>query len=119
MGTIIAYDCLKRVPASPPVDGLMTIGSPLAIDEVQDKLKPEWTRQNGFPEKVQGQWINVYDKLDLVTGFDWGMANDFMKGGKEVIEVINEQNWGAWRHSITKYLKGPNLRDGLKRLLAL
>jgi len=97
----------------------MTIGSPLAIDEVQDKLKPEWTRQNGFPEKLTGQWINVYDSLDPVTGFDWDMANDFMKSGQEVIEVVNEQNWDAWRHSITKHLKGFELRDGLRRLLGL
>jgi len=119
MGTVIAYDCLKRVPDCPPVDGLMTIGSPLAIDEVQDKLAPECTRQNGFPEKVTGPWINVYDSLDPVTGFDWDMANDFLKNGQEVVEVINEQNWGAWRHSITKYLSGPRLRDGLRRLLGL
>jgi hypothetical protein len=119
MGTVIAYDCLKRVPSCPPVDGLMTVGSPLAIDEVQDKLKPEWTRSDGFPAKVNGSWINVYDSLDPVTGFDWNMANDFMKDGHAVIEVVNEQNWGRWRHSISKYLKGPKLRDGLKRLLAL
>jgi hypothetical protein len=45
MGTVIAYDCLKRVGACPGVDALMTIGSPLGLDEVQDKLHPE----NGGP----------------------------------------------------------------------
>ena len=29
MGTVIAYDCLKRVAACPEVDGLITLGSPL------------------------------------------------------------------------------------------
>ena len=38
MGTVIAYDCLKRVAKTPSVDGLVTIGSPLGLDEVQDKL---------------------------------------------------------------------------------
>jgi hypothetical protein len=120
MGTVIAYDCLKRVPECPVVQGLMTIGSPLGIDEIQDQLQPGWSREDGFPSaKVAGGWVNVFDTLDPVTGFDGSIANDFRKGGAEVIEVINEPNWGAWRHNITKYLNGPRLRDSLGRLLNL
>ena len=119
MGTVIAYDCLMRVADCPAVDGLMTIGSPLGIDEVQDKLAPEWTRDKGFPEKVKGSWVNVYDYLDPVTGFDGNIANDFKKNGKEVIEVINEQNWGKWRHNITNYLSGRMLREALSKQLNL
>jgi hypothetical protein len=124
MGTVMAYDCLMRVEDCPAVDGLMTIGSPLGIDEVQDKLKPEgeglpgWSRESGFPSaRLKGGWINVYDSLDPVTGFDGNIANDYKKEGQEVVEVINEQNWGKWRHNITKYLAGAKLRDGIKRLL--
>jgi predicted alpha/beta hydrolase family esterase len=118
MGTVIAYDCLKRVAGCPKIDGFMTVGSPLGIDEVQDKLKPEWTREDGFPsEKLAGHWINVYDKLDPVTGFDGDIDNDFKQQGNAVVEVINEQNWGDWRHSITKYLVGEQLRKGLLKLL--
>ena len=52
MGTVIAYDCLKRVARAPVVDGLMTIGSPLGLDEIQDKLA-RVDALNGFPsEKV-------------------------------------------------------------------
>lgn len=117
MGTVIAYDCLKRVAGCPEIDGFITIGSPLGIDEIQDKLAPEWTRENGFPEKVKGRWINVYDTFDPVTGFDGNIANDFKKNGKEVIEVINEQNEGAWRHNITNYLMRPKLRAALRNIL--
>src|SRR5581483_9631034 len=42
MGTVIAYDCLMHEPDCPPVDGLMTIGSPLGLDEVQDFF-PRWS----------------------------------------------------------------------------
>ncbi len=119
MGTIIMYDCLKRIQDCPSIHGLMTIGSPLGIDEVQDKLKPEWTRNNGFPEKLKGQWVNVYDSLDPVTGFDGNIANDYKQNSNEVIEVINEQSWGAWRHNITNYLSGPKLRSALSKMLAL
>ena len=117
MGTVILYDCLKRLQEFPPIDALITIGSPLGIDEVQDKLKPEWTRENGFPEKLKGPWVNVYDMLDPVTGFDGNIANDFKKNNEEVVEVINEQNAGAWRHNITNYLSRPKLRAALLKIL--
>ncbi|MEJ7766631.1 MAG: hypothetical protein WKF89_02385 [Chitinophagaceae bacterium] len=117
MGTVISYDCLKRVPECPSIDGLMTIGSPLGLDEIQDNFSPEWTREDGFPGKLNGQWINVYDMLDPVTGFDSNISNDYKKGGAEIIEVINEQNWGAWRHNITNYLSGPKLRVAINKLL--
>ena len=117
MGTVIAYDCLKRVQECPPIDGLMTIGSPLGLDEVQDKLRPEWSREDGFPEKVSGEWINIYDKLDPVAGFDPKINNDFRNSGREVVQDINEQNSGAWRHNISKYLEGKKLRRALNKQL--
>ena len=120
MGTVIAYDCLKRVARAPVVDGLMTIGSPLGLDEIQDKLAPEWTPSNGFPsEKVHGDWINVYDSLDPVAGLDPRFANDYRRDGADVVEDVNENNSGAWRHDISKYLHGPQLRDRLRKLLRL
>lgn len=120
MGTVIAYDCLKRVAGAPRVDGLMTIGSPLGLDEVQDKLKPGWSRADGFPhEKVGGGWVNVYDNLDPVAGFDPTFANDYRRGGQEAVDDVNEQNWGSWRHDISKYLRGQKLRGKLRGLLGL
>jgi len=117
MGTVIAYDCIKRVPDCPKVDGLMTIGSPLGLDEIQDKLKPEWSREDGFPSKVGADWINVFDKLDPVAGFDPRFANDFRKNDQQYVKDINEQNSGTWRHNISKYLGGEQLRRALNRQL--
>lgn len=114
MGTVISYDCLKRVPDCPKVDALMTIGSPLGIDEVQDKLQPEWSREDGYPNtKVTGKWGNVYDRLDPVA-FDTKLANDFKLKGKEVVLDQRITNNGKWRHSIDKYLR----RDELRKILA-
>lgn len=118
MGTVIAYDCLNRVPDCPAVDALITIGSPLGLDEIQDKLAPEWTRDDGFPAKVRGPWINVYDALDPVAGFDPDFANDYRREGRAVVEDVREDNWGKWRHSITKYLYGPQLRTRIRDLFA-
>lgn len=120
MGTVIAYDCLKRAPECPRVDSLMTIGSPLGLDEVQDKLKPDWTRDEGYPgDKVAGGWTNVYDRLDPVAGFDPDLANDFRRGGSPAVDDINEQNYGRWRHNVSKYLEGEKLRAALGRFLEL
>lgn len=120
LGTVIAYDCLKRVGDCPPVDGLLTIGSPLGIDEVQDRLRPEWSRDAGYPlERLRRRWINVYDRLDPVAGLDPALSNDFRSEGVSTVEDIHEPNWGRWRHNITKYLAGPRLREALGSLLEL
>lgn len=119
MGTVIAYDCLKRVRECPAVDSLITLGSPLGLDEIQDKFRPEWSRNDGFPhEKVRsGRWFNVFDRLDPVAGFDPFLANDYQRGGQSTLVDIHEPNWGNWRHSITKYLQGKELRRTLADLL--
>lgn len=118
MGTVIAYDCLKRVADCISVDGLITLGSPLGIDEVQDRLQPGWSRDDGFPhERVADRWVNIFDRLDPVCGFDPKLSNDFRRGRLEVVEDIAVQNDGAWRHSITKYLRQPALRGALKSML--
>ena len=53
-----------------------------------------------------------------VVGFDPKFANDYMRGGASAVEDVNENNWGKWRHSITKYLQGAQLRAHLRELLA-
>lgn len=120
LGTVIAYDCLRRVADCPEVDGLLTVGSPLGLDEVQDRLRPEWSRDRGFPsERIRRRWVNIYDRLDPVAGFDPDLANDYRRNGQSTVHDIHEPNWGRWRHSITKYLAGPRLRESLSHMLEL
>lgn len=117
MGTIVAYDCLRNVDDCPAIDTLITLGSPLGLDSVQENLKPKGAKRVDYPAKVKRAWINVYDKLDPVVGFDPKFANDYKLAGKSVIKDINEQNWGKWRHNIVKYLSGPLLRAQLREAL--
>ena len=118
MGTVIAYDCLKRVTECVPVDGLITIGSPLGLDEVQDKLQPGWSRADGFPhERIGAGWVNLFDRLDPVCGFDPVLANDFRKSGAASLEDVAVRNDGIWRHSATKYLRQPSFCAALRRML--
>lgn len=120
MGTVIAYDCLKRLDVCSEVDALITIGSPLGLDEVQDKLQPGWTRADGFPAtRVAGVWTNLFDRLDPVCGFDPLLANDYQHGGAAKIEDVVVRNDGAWRHSATKYLRQPAFCGALRRALSL
>jgi hypothetical protein len=120
MGTVIAYDCLKRVPACPLVDGLITLGSPLGLDEIQDQLRPEWSRDDGFPRaRVGDGWSNLFDRLDPVCGFDPEFGNDFRDRGAEVVRDVAVSNDGAWRHSITKYLRQRAVTGELRRMLGL
>jgi hypothetical protein len=118
MGTVIAYDCLKRVPDCPPVDGLITIGSPLARREIPDELKPDWTRHDGYPsDRLNGPWVNIFDHLDPVVGTLPRISKLYEKNGEPAALDINEQNWGKWRHSVSKYLQGPLLRVSLAEML--
>lgn len=120
MGTMVAYDCLKRVGDCAGVDALMTLGSPLGVDEVQDRFKPEWTRNDGYPSiKLTGDWVNVYDPYDVVCAADPRLAGDYRHGGKDRIKDVKVENDGAWRHSIAKYFQRDEARAELRRLLDL
>jgi endonuclease I len=120
MGTVIAYDCLKRVESCPRVDFLMTVGSPLGLDEVQDELQPGWSRQDGYPsQKLAGSWVNVFDRLDPVAGFDAYLANDYLEQGSPRVTDIHEPNFGRWRHDIAKYFRGAQLRNALRQTLSM
>jgi alpha-beta hydrolase superfamily lysophospholipase len=61
-GTFIAYDVMTAVAYCPAIDGFMTIGSLLGIDEIHDHLM--WSRDNGFPAKLHGDWIHVFNPFD-------------------------------------------------------
>ena len=119
-GTVITYDCLKNVPDCPRIDGLVTVGSPLGLHEVQVKLQPGYTRKDGFPsEKVAGDWRNIYDPLDIVSRPDPWIANDFLKAGEKIASDHKQTNRGAWRHAMTEYLAGAQVRNALRIAFAL
>src|SRR3990170_3487923 len=96
----------------------MTVGSPLGLDEVQHCLKPQWSRDRGFPaSKLGGPWVNVFDRLDVVAAAAPYIAGDYRRDGADEVVDINEPNWGRWRHDIGKYLHGAQLRRSLADLL--
>jgi hypothetical protein len=119
MGTMVAYDVLRNLPACPPVETLITLGSPLGIKEVQDELVSPDADGVDFPAAKLEHWINIYDPLDPICGADPRFANDYKPvGGKAVVDV-RESNWGKWRHSISHYLAGTEVRRTLSRVIGL
>lgn len=112
-GSFIAYDVLTATEAK-EISGFLTLGSPLGVDEIQEKLV--WTAENGFPTRVTGDWVNVYDRWDPISAPDPKLAKDFRLNGLERVVDVREQNWGRWRHSATKYFQRPKLRHHLRRL---
>lgn len=105
MGTVIAFDCLRNVNGCPSVDGLMTIGSPLGLDEIQDRLGPGYSSSDAFPaERLKGGWVNVFDRLDPVDGFDPTLADDYPATGQERVMDVEVVNKGPWRHAIQELI---------------
>ena len=122
MGTVIAYDCLERVPDCPPIDALFTLGSPLGIDEVRDLLQPGWTPAtptslgwssvDSFPSaKLNGPWYNDFDRLDPVAATAPSLASYYMKGGLPLVHDAAVNNGGWWRHDLNKYFARSELRE--------
>ena len=120
LGSVIAYDALVNIDDAPPVDALLTVGSPLGISEVQDGLTPPWTAADGWPTTRLGDkpWRNVFDPLDPVCGLrDRRIGGDFRRAGRILVDDVEVRNRGTWRHSIAKYLGQGQLRSWLEDLV--
>jgi hypothetical protein len=120
LGTVIAYDALTAIDDVPPVDALLTVGSPLGISEVRDGLTPPWTANEGWPSQRlgNGTWWNVFDALDPVCGvLDREIATHYRRGGQIRVADVGVSNDGYWRHSIAKYLGQPALRSILSDIV--
>ncbi|MCT4654289.1 MAG: hypothetical protein N4A65_00615 [Cohaesibacter sp.] len=118
LGTVIAFDCLKNVPECPKVDQLITIGSPLGMSEIQDKLEPGYSAHDGFPhEKLTGDWVNVYDPVDIVSISDPKLRNDYLQSGQERVSDLRQRNGGLWTHGLLKYAAQSALRTALRTAL--
>lgn len=118
MGTVITYDVLKRLDAAKNVDALITLGSPLGLSEVQHKLKPEWSRDDGWPEKL-GAWWNFADGIDPVCAADPKLASDYRRDKSEVVTDVMVKNDGAFRHPVGKYMRQPVVQDAIRTALGL
>ncbi|AVX25257.1 PGAP1-like protein [Pseudomonas syringae pv. atrofaciens] len=119
MGTMIAYDVIRNCPDCPSIDTLITLGSPLGIREVQQELLAVGSENVDFPAATLRSWVNIYDPLDPICGAGPRFAKDYIPVDGKVVQDIRESNWGKWRHTITHYLAGTQLRAKLAEALEL
>jgi hypothetical protein len=132
MGSIIAYDVLRRLGREDNtirINHLVTVGSPLGLPHV--KLKAEKFHADGVygdatlrtPTIVEKSWVNFADPKDPVA-FDTHLGDDFGPNAKGVsvddVFILNdyESDGKANHHKIYGYLRAPEFSKHLNDFLA-
>jgi hypothetical protein len=118
LGTVIAYDCIKRVADTKNVDMLITLGTPLGMSEIQHNMRPEWSKDDGYPDGLPN-WVNVADTLDPVCIADPLIANDYKRKKTNAVRDETVNNGGAFRHPSGKYFRQPVVQEAVRRGLGL
>ncbi|MFI1256346.1 hypothetical protein ACH4U6_21575 [Streptomyces netropsis] len=106
LGTIVAYEVLSEEKTD--VDLFVTVGSPLAITEVRDRL----ARPPAVPVGVVA-WRNASDLRDVVA-LDHTLAQEYAPS--ERVTDLLVTNGSANHHGISQYLSAPPVREPVRRL---
>lgn len=132
MGSIIAYDALRdlgrEVPGEVAVKELVTIGSPLGLPHVMQKIREERQHYDArvrTPSIVTGAWINHADRKDPVAAdphlADDYEANDAGVGVRDdlVLNDYHKPNRSEERnhHKSYGYLRTPEMSAKIKAFL--
>ena len=115
LGSVIAYDVLRRLPAGEArVPLFVTVGSPLGLQEVQDLLPKLTGGKLAVPDCV-GSWLNVADPLDIVA-IDKRIRSEFAANARGV-RIEDELEWNedglSDPHSGTGYLRTKPVRSAV------
>ena len=124
MGTIIAYDVLRDIGRDNPnfqLDHLVTIGSPLGLPHVKNKIYQE-NNLVRTPTVVK-RWTNFADRRDPVA-LDVHLSDDYAPNdrGVQVKDdlVINSYTSPAGKanyHKMYGYLRAPELSEVVRSFL--
>lgn len=115
-GAMIAYNVLRQLSkAQCDVKLLVTIGSPLGLEEVKDIFK-QWVGSNKLPvPDCVSRWVNVAERLDPVAA-DNDISNDFTP--KNWIEnhsgLLLNPDAPKHPHSGTGYLRTRWVRNSVR-----
>jgi len=114
-GAIIAYDVLHELGRQSPGRGLITLGAPLGIAEVQDHIR----RPLAVPPGIAA-WHNFADRADLVA-LDATLGDEFRPPGFIQDIAVDNSGWqpphGYNPHSATGYLSTRPVRETLRAYL--
>lgn len=117
LGSVIAYDVLRGgLDSGIQIDGFITFGSPLGIEEVQDRLPKPLRIPNGVKH-----WDNFSDRLDPVA-FDKSLSDEFspigMIGDEIVVNRDSLRLFGFNPHSGPGYLSTARIQSAVRDRLA-
>jgi subtilisin family serine protease len=120
-GSMIAYEALMSVAASDgiEVDLLVTVGSPLGLQEVQDQLKVITNQKKGLAvPPIVKRWVNVADPLDPVCA-DKRLSSDYSATNGVSVEDFVRWNADSPRdpHSGSGYLRLPEVRSAVRETI--
>jgi subtilisin family serine protease len=119
LGTVITYDVLRSLGEEIDCALWVTLGSPLGIDEVQDRLDPPLEVPRGV---LNGKWCNFADRLDPVA-LDPNLAGDFIpRGFVDDQRVLNPHTLrvrGFNPHSALGYLSHTAVKDAVREVVGL
>ncbi|MCH0538920.1 hypothetical protein I3F58_04980 [Streptomyces sp. MUM 203J] len=108
LGSVVAYEVLAA--RNPRVDLFVTLGSPLAVTEVQDCL----AAPPAVPSRT-GLWLNASDARDLVA-LDHTLRPEYAPPGR-ITDVLVRNN-GENHHAAAEYLSDVLVRDPVRRVCA-
>lgn len=118
-GSMIAYHVLRQLPASVPVPLFLTIGSPLGLQEVRDRLpRLDGAGRLAMPSCVD-RWVNVNDRRDIVAARQ-KIGRFYPGSGSRKVE---DQTWRNMEratnpHSGVGYLAIPKVQQLVRETMA-
>lgn len=104
LGTVVAMDLLTRLQPQLDVAVFVTLGSPLGLDAVNDKLL---VRGPHRPERV-GDWLNAWSAVDPIT-----IGCPLRPAWKGRLREIPVDNPKERAHSIAEYLAHPAVAQAI------
>lgn len=106
MGTIVAYDVLHEFARrGDPVPLLVTMGSPLGIEEIQQRVR----RPLGVPGQV-GHWHNFAAKFDIVS-IDRSLSDEYPPTSRISDHPIETTGLLDNPHNVEGYLGHPDVKS--------
>lgn len=110
LGTVVAYWLLAKEPvASQNVPLFFTVGSPLGLRAIKDKIP----NPRNFPAGVN-HWINMTDKRDIVALTErLNGPQNFLPGIEDWDDISN----GDEPHAIERYLQDPRVARNISAIM--
>lgn len=123
MGSIVAYEALRRLSAEPAFLGItvahfITLGSPLGLTAVRSGVAETRGEKLRTPAAVAISWTNFSDPSDLVC-FDSHLKDDYKANdlGVRVSDIVVANDYPDNPHKMYGYLRTPEFSELLEQIL--